>query len=221
MNTLNNVLIIEEEPLMTYTIIEALKEITQQESTLDFKTQCVDDYKTALAEIKDHKRLKLVFLYIDIASNMQNFKLIKDIVTNIRYHSPEVKLVTFTGHKNNYLTIDIIKTINPESILLKTETTFKGLVKAIENVINGNPFYSSTFMRLLRLRMSCDILIDKKDRLILYYLSLGIRNSELPDLIFLSKSGIENRKRNLKILFNVECKSDYFLIEQARLKGFI
>lgn len=221
MNTPTNVLIIEEEPLMIYTIEEALKKIAQQESKLNFKTKSVNNYDVALAEIKKHKQLKLVFLYIDMVSNVQNFKLIKDIVITLRHHSPKVKLVTLTGNKNSYLTIDIIKTINPESILLKTDTTFKDLIKAVNSVINDIPFYSNTFMRLLRLRMSCNIFLDKKDCLILYYLSVGIKNIELPDLVYLSKSGIESRKRNLKIVFNVECKSDYYLIEQARMKGFV
>tara|TARA_R110002049_G_C8991515_1_gene549089 strand:+ start:231 stop:452 length:222 start_codon:yes stop_codon:yes gene_type:complete len=73
----------------------------------------------------------------------------------------------------------------------------------------------------MRKQVSNDIVIDEIDRRILYELSRGTKMSELPQIIPLSISGIEKRKRVLKELFNLDQKDDRGLIRIAEEKGFI
>lgn len=221
MSKATNVLIVEHEPLITHTIKEALHHISKGELKLNFTTKSIENLDIAYSEIKQSKQFNLIFLNIDMYTNNEKFKLIKDIIHTLKNNSPKAKLLTMTSNQDNYMVIDILKTLNPEGILLKQDMSFKDLIDATESVINNIPFYSKTILRLLRSRMSCDFSLDKKDRLILYHLSKGIKTKDLSPLAFLSKSGIETRKRNLKILFNVENKNDKHLLEQARMKGFI
>ncbi|OUS03125.1 hypothetical protein A9Q86_01525 [Flavobacteriales bacterium 33_180_T64] len=217
-----NVLIIEQEPLIAHSIEEALNCIVKSQTEVTYIPKSVTNYELAFSEIKTSKHLNLVFLNLDISSiNNEKFKFINDLVALLKINSPRAQLLTLTSYQDNYMIFDLIKTINPDSVLLKRDITFKDLIKAIENVINGIPHYSKTILRLLRSRISCDILLDKKDRLILYHLSKGVKTKDLPEHVFLSNSGIESRKRNLKLLFNVEHKGDRFLLEKAQMKGFI
>ncbi|WP_298760637.1 hypothetical protein [uncultured Psychroserpens sp.] len=217
-----NVFIIEQEPLITHSIKDALHTISKSKTGMSFNTKSVRSFEFAYSEIKKSRHLSLVFLNIDMYSTYhEKSKFIIEMVSTLKRNSPKAQLLTLTSIRDNYMIFDLIRTLNPESILLKTDITFKDLIKAIENVINDIPFYSKTILQLLRSRMSCDINLDKTDRLILYHLSKGAKTKDLSKFVFLSRSGIESRKRNLKTLFNAERQSDQFLLEQARLKGFI
>ena len=56
---------------------------------------------------------------------------------------------------------------------------------------------------------------------ILYEISNGAKMKELQNLIALTKSAIDKRRRNLKVKFNVADGSDRDLILAAKEKGFI
>jgi len=73
----------------------------------------------------------------------------------------------------------------------------------------------------MRKKMHTNINIDKKDRQILYELSLGTKMKDLPNIVPLSIAGIEKRKRILKEIFDVEDQGDKALILKARELGFI
>ena len=222
MSITTKVLIVEQEPLITHSIEEALNHIIKTQNQSTYRPKSVYDYELASNEIECTKHLDLVFLNIDMTSSKsEKLNVFKDMVQMLRYNSPTSKLFTLTSRRDNYMIFDVFKTLNPESIILKSDISFKGLVKAIDTVMNNIPFYSKSILKLMRSRMVCDISLDKRDRLILYHLSKGVKTKDLPKLVHLSNSGVESRKRNLKTLFNVERKSDRFLLEQARLKGFI
>ncbi|MDG5490628.1 hypothetical protein [Psychroserpens sp. SPM9] len=217
-----NVLIVEREPLITYSIQEALHRISESQSGVNYNTTSVSNYESVRSKIKSLKHLNLVFLNIDMfLTGGEKSKLIIDMISILKKTSPKVQVLTLTSYRNNYMILEIIKTINPEGVLLKRDIDFEDLIHAIKNVINNIPFYSKTILMLLRSRMTCHISLDEKDQLILYHLSKGAKTKDLSNLVFLSKSAIESRKRNLKILFNVEKKNDCYLLDQARIKGFI
>ncbi|WP_298900937.1 hypothetical protein [uncultured Psychroserpens sp.] len=222
MNKPTNVLIVEQEPLVSFSIEEALTIVTKQLSGTQFKSKSYRSYECALAEMSSSKPFGLVFLNINfVHGSYDTTHHVKDLVDAVRRNSPKTHLLTLTSVHDNFIITEMIKTLNPECVLLKKDVSFNELVRAIKDVINCIPFYSQTILKCLRSRMTCDIALDKRDRLILYHLSKGIKTKDLPKLVFLSKSAVESRKRNLKLLFSVEQKPDYFLLEQARLKGFI
>ncbi|WP_299223144.1 hypothetical protein [uncultured Psychroserpens sp.] len=213
----NNILIVEQEPLIAYCIENALNHVFKS----SFRTRLATSYDQAHSVIATLNKVNLVFLNMDLSSTHEKFQVINKIINALKNKSPNVKFLVMTSFKDNYKTISIVKTFNPESILLKSDIAFADLTCAIESVISGEPFYSKTILRLFRSRMTSDITLDRTDHQILHYLSKGIRTKDLPELVFLSNSGVERRKRNLKIIFDVEQKNDRFLIEQARLKGFV
>ena len=76
-------------------------------------------------------------------------------------------------------------------------------------------------MNLLRKEISKDVHIDEIDRKLLYELSIGTKMVELPAILLLSKAGVEKRKRNLKVLLEVDDLSDRELILNAKQRGFL
>jgi len=126
-----------------------------------------------------------------------------------------------TSHSNNYKLCNIFKTLNPEGFLVKPDITQEELVRAITDVICNIPFYSKTVTRLIRRHMASQLVIDKRDRQILYHISQGTRMKDLPGIVHMSIAGIEKRKRHLRDLFDTDRKDDKTLIERAKEKGFI
>ena len=70
-------------------------------------------------------------------------------------------------------------------------------------------------------QISTKHLLDKNDRLILYEISLRATNKEVSDLIDLSISAVEKRKRKLNNIFGIKNRNDRKLIFEAKNKGFI
>jgi hypothetical protein len=69
--------------------------------------------------------------------------------------------------------------------------------------------------------VSNDLLLDDNDKKILYHVSIGTRTKDMVDFINLSLAGIENRKRQLKVIFGVEKQNDLALVNEARNRGFL
>jgi hypothetical protein len=105
--------------------------------------------------------------------------------------------------------------------MIKYDIDFKTLLRALETVIYEPPFYSQKILKLLRQTTINDFTIDQLDRRLLYELSQGTKTSQLPQIVKLSKGGVERRKRHLKEVFDIPEGDDRALIKTAKAKGFI
>jgi hypothetical protein len=74
---------------------------------------------------------------------------------------------------------------------------------------------------LFRKQSSSDYKLDKIDRQLLYEMSIGTKMKDLPSIIPMSMTGLEKRKKQLKVLFEVKENDDRELILKAKEKGFI
>lgn len=134
---------------------------------------------------------------------------------------PNAKIVILTMFSESYRVHSIIKQINPDGFLIKSDLTSSELAEAFQRILSAPPYYSRTVSNYLKKSISSDIYVDEINRKILHLLSQGVRTINLRDHISLSISGIEKRKRQLKLLFSVDDGKDETLIEKAREKGFV
>jgi len=134
---------------------------------------------------------------------------------------PETKIAFMSSFSDNFRINSILKTVDPDGYLVKTDIDPKTLKEAIKTVIQNPPYYSSKALSAIRKKMSNDLDIDEKDRQILYHLSKGTKTKDLEKFIRLSPSSIENRKRHMKTLFGTENENDLALILAAKNRGFI
>ena len=220
-----NTLIIEDHQLIIDGYIRALEYVSSKNSNILFTTHITKNCDDANEEIEhavETEVIDLVFLDISLPPS-KNGKLLSgdDLGIKLRCLFPRVKIIVSTHLSNNYRLINILKTIKPDSLLLKSELDFQNLTEAILNVINGIPFYSKPVLKLIRQHVSNDFNLDNIDRQMLYHLSQGTKTNELPKLIRLSLAGIERRKRRLNQIFNNEKKSDKTLLVLAKENGFL
>jgi DNA-binding NarL/FixJ family response regulator len=134
---------------------------------------------------------------------------------------PYSKIVILTMFNDNFRLNNILKNVDPDGFLIKTDVTSQELVNAFEAVLNKPPYYSNTINQLLRKQITNDIILDNIDRKILYQISIGTKVKDIPNFVTVSIGSVERRKRQLKKLFKVADEDDRALIEKAKTKGFI
>ena len=134
---------------------------------------------------------------------------------------PESKIAFMSSFSDNFRINSILKSVDPDGYLVKTDIDPKTLEDAVKTIVLNPPYYSSKALNAIRKKMANDIDLDEKDKQILYHLSMGTKNKDLEKHIRLSPSSIENRKRHLKSLFGTENENDMALIIAAKNRGFI
>lgn len=139
----------------------------------------------------------------------------------IKQRFTNCKLLVCTSLNDNLRLNSILKSLNPDAFLIKSDITFKDLVSAITKLVKNSSYYSETILNIMRNKLTSDLVLDELDIKILYEISNGARMKEMTDLIPLSKTGIERRKKTLKMVFKVKNDSDRDLIIKAKEKGFL
>lgn len=225
MNKTINVLIVEDEPLIIDSLERALDYLSNSEGAYDFVTKSATTSDIALKEIdKAIKSTPFDLILLDISIPASSDKRIlsgEDLGAEIKGFFPSVKIIVFTSFNNNYRLNNILKSLDPDGFLIKSDITFSRLIDAINSVLKDPPYYSKAIQQLMRRHVSHDFVLDRIDRQLLYHLSKGAKTKDLSGVILLSKSAIEQRKRNLKELFGVNSCDDRSLLIKAELGGFI
>lgn len=219
-------LIIDDHPLISEAYKSAFNYIDQQNDDISFNIYVAHNCDTAYQLIKEHadasKKVDIIFLDMRLPSS-EDGKILsgEDLGLKINAMLPESKIIVSTTFNDNYKVHSILKNINPDGFLVKNDITPQELITAIQEVLNDPPYYSKTITKLLRNQVVSDYLIDDVDRKIIHELSIGTRMKDLPELVHLSITAIEKRKRQIKQMFGVTSADDKDLILMARDKGFI
>ncbi|WP_040278297.1 response regulator [Psychroserpens damuponensis] len=220
-----NVLIVEDEPLIINVLEKTLDQISEDNGLFEFKISSVTNCDSAELEIQKAVKTQpfdLVLLDISIPESTDKQLLSgEDIGVKLRELFPNVKIMVFTSHNNNYRLNNILKSINPEGFLIKSDIDYSKLITAINAILNDEPFYSKAIMQLVRRHISNDFVLDQLDRQLIFHISKGSKMKELAEILPLSKSAMEYRKRNLKQLFDIDDGNDRDLILKAEEHGYI
>ncbi|GAA4234205.1 hypothetical protein GCM10022291_13110 [Postechiella marina] len=220
-----NILIIDDHPLITEAYKAALLQVASKNSNIEFNINTANNCDSAYIKIKEAVKgipIDIVFLDIKIPPSKDGLIISgEDLGIKVIELLPDTKIMVSTTFNDNYRINSIFKSLNPDAFLVKNDLDPKALLQAIENVINNLPYYSKSVIELMRKQTSNNIFIDDVDRKLLYELSKGTKMSELPNVIPLSVSALEKRKRVLKELFNLDKKDDRYLLKAAEEKGFI
>ena len=145
-----------------------------------------------------------------------------DLGVLIRKTIPDCVIIILTMHSEASLVDRLIKDINPEGILCKSDIDIDEFVNAFKIIFDGEKYMSNKIMKSLRDKDFDKYDLDSYDRQILMRLSEGILTKNIPNYVPLSLSAIEKRKANLKNMF-LEGSSgdDHDLIEAIKKIGII
>lgn len=220
-----SVLIVDDHPLILEGLSNILNSISDINGRYEFKIQTAKDSDTALLQIEkaiNSKPFDLVLLDISIPQSSDGQILSgEDLGLKIKCEFPNVKIVVLTSHNSNYRLHNILRELDPDGFLVKTEIDGALIMEAIDIVLKDPPFYSKAIIRLMRKHVSHNIVLDAIDRKILYHLNKGTLTKNIGGLVGLSQSAIEHRKSNLKIVFGVDKGNNRDLITKAEIAGFI
>lgn len=218
------ILMIDDHPM----IIEGYQNTLQftkkpnQELHIDIANNCDEAIKFMDKSLE--KGLPYDVLFVDISLPASKDGLMQsgeDLAEYARTILPKAKIIILTMFNESFRIHNIIKNIDPEGFLIKSDLTSSELASAFQAVLKNPPFYSGTVNSHIRKSITTDIIIDEKNRKILHLLSQGVKTKNLASHLDISLSAVEKRKKQLKHLFLVEDGQDETLLEEARKKGFV
>lgn len=219
-----HVVIIDDHPL----IIEAYKAALENYFSNENKNLSISTFgniesvKMILPNQNFINSIDLIFLDIQLPnSGNSNLHSGEDLGVRLKEIRPDIKIVISTSLNDIYRVNSILKSIDPDGFLLKGDIDRAELLVAIKTLISSPPYYSKTVLQLLRKKASSNYVLDEFDRKLLYELSIGTKLKDLKEILPFSLGGIEKRRRNLKMIFEIEEEGDRSLILIAKEKGFI
>lgn len=218
-----HILMVDDHPIIIEGYENTLMATKKEDQTLQIETanDC-DRAHELLQRAAAEKPYDICFFDISLPSSADG-KLTsgEDLAKLTRDIMPNAKVVILTMFNESYRVHNIIKEINPDGFLIKSDMTSSELAEAFQHILINPPYYSTTVSNYLKKSVNTDLYVDDINRKILHLLSQGIRTITLREHINLSMSAIEKRKKQLKLLFSVEDGKDETLIDEARKKGFL
>ncbi|MDR6968209.1 DNA-binding NarL/FixJ family response regulator [Flavobacterium arsenatis] len=213
-----NILIVDDHPMTVSGYIESLSlaKLLPQPLMLYKAYTCEEAFQ------KSREALSLELAIIDYglpAYETENLHSGSDVAIMIRQQHPNCKIVMITAHTEILLVYGILKSVQPDGLLLKNEITPENLPLIVQQILIGNPFQSSGARHIIREIWKKDLLVDDVNREILLYLSKGYKIKKIETVLSLSISAIQRRISMMKDAFDV--KEDSSLVEEAFLNGFL
>ncbi len=115
---------------------------------------------------------------------------------------PELKVLVLSMH-DDVKYYDSMIQIGVHGFLLK-ESNYNELQKAIESVMEGNPYFSQELLlKLLKNKKSASaIVINEREKELLTFICKGLSTTEIAEKLFLSVSSIEKLRSDLLVKTN-------------------
>lgn len=215
-----NILIVDDHPFIIEGYKNAITRYNPKE--YDFAISQAYDCRSAYDLIEDEATPDFEMAFLDISMPAYEEKEIfsgEDLAKLILKKMPHCKIILLTMYTELLKIKTIIRTINPNGLIIKNDLTFDELLFAFDKVIKNEKYYSQSVVKMLNQSTHNSIEIDEFDKQILFHLSKQTPISEMPQYIPISLNAIEKRKINLKELLKIKSGSDEELIKEAKSKG--
>lgn len=218
------ILMIDDHPMIIEgyqnTLLYTKKE--DQDLQIDIANNCDEALKYMDKSVENGLPYNVLFVDISLPPSSDGLMTSgEDLAEYARKVLPQAKIVILTMFNESFRIHNIIKTIDPEGFLIKSDLTSNELASAFQAVLYNPPFYSGTVNSYIRKIITSDIVIDDKNRKILHLLSQGVKTKNLATHLDISLSAVEKRKKQLKDLFLIQDGEDETLLKEARKKGFV
>ncbi|WP_298397326.1 response regulator [Flavobacterium sp.] len=216
------ILMIDDHPAM----IEGYKAIlalNTEEYVFEISTanNCEEAY-TIISDAKNANYFDLVFLDYSIPSypekKIQNGE---DLGVLIRKHMPNTKIIMLTAHFDAIRLYNVVKKINPNGLLIKSDFKPTHLYEALETVLRGELYMTITAKEKLREPLFTQGLLDSEDRKIIELLAEGLQIKSIADKMNVSEDKIKKRKSKIKDLLGIEKGTDEDILRECRALGLL
>lgn len=215
------VLFIDDHPMILEGYKTTLEECDRYKINVHIKTSIDEAYSYILKENKENK-FDVIFYDISMPESQNlNMKNGLELAIEINRKTQYPKTVFLTMINEHFQVENIMRELNPDGILIKNDINPNMLEQSLIEIVTSPPSYSHSILSKIKKVFSIKQGIDKIDQSILYYLSKGVVTRDIGEVVCLSLSAVEKRKRRLKELFQVEQKSDFKLVEESKKRGFL
>jgi DNA-binding NarL/FixJ family response regulator len=218
-----NILMVDDHPIIIEGYQNVLMATKDDNQTLLIDT--ANNCDTAVIMIERAARdthYDLCFFDISLpASQDGKYASGEDLALLAKKVLPNAKIVILTMFNESFRIHNIIKEIDPDGFLIKSDLTSMELADAFQQILKSPPYYSSTVNNYVKKTITSEVYVDDINRKILHLLSQGVKTKSLNEYIPLSTSALEKRKKQLKLLFSVIDGKDETLLLEAREKGYL
>lgn len=222
------VLVIEDHPIVLEQLVKALQIAEQKYSQYCFFIDTANNIEEAYTKITykltgKTEQYDLILLDIKLPEyKKQNMFSGEDLGKWINKKiKPTPSIIVTTSYTDAYRILNIVRTIDPDGLIVKSNITNNTLVEAIHKSLNDPPYYSSTVNKKIRKEVASNKILDDLDRKILHLIANGANMKDLVNLLPKSKSTLEKRKKKLMDFFNVKSYSNFDLVTIAKEKNYL
>ena len=218
-----NILMVDDHPIIIEGYQNVLMATKEEDQTLLVDTANNCDTAVIMIE-RASKAIHYDVCFFDISlpgSEDGKYTSGEDLALLAKKLLPKAKIVILTMFNESFRIHNIIKEIDPDGFLIKSDLTSMELADAFQQILKSPPYYSNTVNNFVKKSFTSEIYVDDINRKILHLLSQGVKTKSLNEYINLSTSALEKRKKQLKFLFSVEDGKDESLLREAREKGYL
>ncbi|WP_313805429.1 response regulator transcription factor [Flavobacterium sp.] len=145
----------------------------------------------------------------------------EDLGVLIKHAYPNTKIIILTSHVESFIIYDIVKKVNPEGLLIKSDFDGEELLKAFEVVMEGGTYFSKTVDESVKQLLTRQDYLDNINRQIITLLSKGFKTKSIASEVNLTESAVEKRKSKIRDIFCINKGNDEDIIREARNQGLI
>ena len=222
-NTFENILIVDDHPL-TVDVHKGILSKTLKEKQINYYTATTAEkaYHIIIDISKKKETLKMVFFDVNLPPYKEkNIHSGEDLAILTRKLFPACKIIIISMHNEPLWVNRIIKAINPEGFLAKSDVDAKSFAEICMKIEADNFYYSEAIKNANKIIIQQNINWDEHDTKILHLIAEGIKTAHLTQYIPLSLSAIEKRKVNIKKQLIFDAGSDKELIDRAKSMGLL
>jgi len=225
MKKLINVLIVDDHPVIVegLVIMFTIKGLEHYEFNIDTAIDC-DSGQKKIKESLTKKLYDVIFFDVRMPPSSEGEIVSgEDLAIYAKGVSPSTRIVIYTMFNQDSRIHNILKNVNPDGFMSKTDLSSKEFALAFETILNNPPYYSTTIIKYFRNQSVKieDPLLDDVNRKIIFHLSVGVKTKDLPSYVNLSLSTVEKRKIHIKTILNIDKANDDEMVEEARKRGLI
>lgn len=220
-----NILIVDDHPMTINGYINVLSEedIEDYNAVFTKALDCKEAYDIITGAVAAGNPFNIA--YLDLSLPAYTEKSIfsgLDLGVLIRKLMPDCTIIILTMHSEAALIDRLIKEINPQGILCKSDIDIDEFLNAFKIIFSGDNYLSNKIVKSLKDKVFDNYNLDNYDKQILLRLSEGILTKNIPNYVPLSLSAIEKRKERMKnMLLQGKGGNDEELVETIKKMGFL
>ena len=217
-------LLIEHLPILQDGFKHGITMLSESNPNINLIGKEIDSseaYSNYLAPFIQDMPVDLVWMNIDFPLPIHEDNTPYTLLAILKKHNPQLRIAISLQQTTVYSLRLIFQKINPHVIVELIDCDQKTINTALDAIIHKEIYYSKTVLLLLHRFLKTFESMDSADYNIIRELDKGTAVTALPKKVLLSHSTILSRRTNLKILFNLEGKTDSDLLREVKRLGYI